>query len=186
MGKPIDNVNQATAKPSQAEPALPGDLNPLGGRAGPVRPRGPTHASGDEVVELVHTVMHQLRSLQYQALRDGPLTLTHMESKVLNYFGRQPGATQSDLVQHSGRDKAQLARLIKGLRERGLLASEADEADRRNLRLTLTAEGQGLLKTLQQQTRKVNAQAVAGLSPAEREQLRGLLQRLRDNLDGGA
>jgi DNA-binding MarR family transcriptional regulator len=160
MGKPIDNVNQPAAKPSVLQ--------------------------GDEVVELVHTVMHQLRSLQYQALRDGPLTLTHMESKVLNYFGRQPGATQSDLVQHSGRDKAQLARLIKGLRERGLLDSEADAADRRNLRLTLTAEGQGLLKTLQQQTRKVNALAVAGLSATEREQLRALLQRLRDNLDGGA
>jgi DNA-binding MarR family transcriptional regulator len=157
MAKPIDNVNQPAAKPSAA--------------------------SGDEVLELVHTVMHQLRSLQYQALRDGPLTLTHMESKVLNYFGRQPGATQSDLVQHSGRDKAQLARLIKGLRERGLLASVADEADRRNLRLTLTAAGHGVLKTLHQQTRKVNAQAIAGLSAAEREQLRALLQRLHDNLD---
>ena len=155
----------------QADPALP------------AKPQTRSETSGDEVLELVHTVMHQLRSQQYQAMRDGPLALTHMESKVLNYFGRLPGATQSDLVQHSGRDKAQLARLIKGLRERGLLASAADAADRRNLRLTLTAEGQGLLKTLQQQTRKVNAQAVSGLSAAEREQLRGLLQRLRDNLD---
>lgn len=157
MGKAIDNVNQPAAKPSAQ--------------------------SGDEVLELVHTVMHQLRSQQYQAMRDGPLALTHMESKVLGYFGRLPGATQSDLVQHSGRDKAQLARLIKGLRERGLLAAEADEADRRNLRLRLTDAGQGLLRTLQQRTRKVNAQAVQGLSRAEHEQLRGLLQRLKDNLE---
>lgn len=175
----------STKKPQspQVGPALPGDMPSQGGRCGPARPRGQAEATGDEVLELVHTVMHQLRSQQYQALRDGPLALTHMESKVLGYFGRQPGATQSDLVQHSGRDKAQLARLIKGLRERGLLAGEADEADRRNLRLTLTPDGQGLLRTLQQQTRKVNAQAVAGLSAVEREQLRSLLQRLRDNLD---
>jgi DNA-binding MarR family transcriptional regulator len=156
MRKTIDNVNQLAAKPSSSV--------------------------GDELLELVHTVMHQLRSQQYQALRDGPLALTHMETKVLGYFGREPGATQSDLVQHSGRDKAQLARLIKGLRERGLLEAEADEADRRNLRLRLTADGQGLLRALQQRTRKLNAQAVAGLSAAEREQLRALLQRLRDNL----
>jgi DNA-binding MarR family transcriptional regulator len=156
MGKQIDNVNQPAGK------SLP--------------------ASGDELLELVHTVMHQVRSQQYQALRDGPLALTHMESKVLGYFGRQPGATQSDLVQHSGRDKAQLARLIKGLRERGLLDAEADEADRRNLRLRLTAEGQGLLRLLQKQTRKVGQQAVAGLSGQERDQLRALLQRLHDNL----
>jgi DNA-binding MarR family transcriptional regulator len=156
MGKQIDNVNQPAGKS--------------------------LHASGDDLLELVHTVMHQVRSQQYQALRDGPLALTHMESKVLGYFGRQPGATQSDLVQHSGRDKAQLARLIKGLRERGLLDAEADEADRRNLRLRLTAEGQGLLRLLQKQTRKVGQQAVAGLSGQERDQLRALLQRLHDNL----
>ncbi|MFO1339729.1 MAG: MarR family transcriptional regulator [Burkholderiaceae bacterium] len=143
-----------------------------------------SQASGDELVELVHTVMHQLRSQQYQALRDSPLAVTHMESKVLGYFGRSPGATQSDLVQHSGRDKAQLARLIKGLRERGLLAAEADEADRRNLRLRLTPEGEGLLRGLKQQSRKLSAQAVSGLSAAERDQLRSLLQRLRDNLGG--
>lgn len=160
MAKAIDNVNQPAEKPTTA-----------GG------------ATGDEVLELVHTVMHQWRSQQYQALRDDPLALTHMESKVLGYFGRLPGATQSDLVLHSGRDKAQLARLIKSLRERGLLAAEADEADRRHLRLRLTAEGQGLLRTLQQRTRKVSALAVQGLSGAEREQLRGLLQRLKDNLD---
>jgi DNA-binding MarR family transcriptional regulator len=145
----------------------------------------PATLEGDELLELVHTVMHQVRAQQYQALRDGPLALTHMESKVLGYFGRHPGATQSDLVQHSGRDKAQLARLIKGLRERGLLDGEADEADRRNLRLSLTTDGRALLRTLLQQTRKVGVQAVAGLSAAEREQLRTLLQRLRDNLDRG-
>jgi hypothetical protein len=36
-----------------------------------------------------------------------------MEGKVLGFFARHPGATQRDLAQHSGRDKAQLARLIK-------------------------------------------------------------------------
>ncbi|MEK8031958.1 MarR family transcriptional regulator [Ideonella sp. DXS29W] len=144
----------------------------------------PPVAPGDDVVELVHTVMHQLRSLQYQALRDGPLSLTHMESKVLGFFGRQPGATQSDLALHSGRDKAQLARLIKGLRERGLLGAVPDEADRRQLRLAPTADGLSLLKALQRQTRHVHAQAVAGLSRDEREQLLALLQRLRDNLSG--
>ncbi|TMH03956.1 MAG: MarR family transcriptional regulator [Betaproteobacteria bacterium] len=88
----------------------------------------------DELMDLVHRVMHQYRSEQYQVLRGGPNDITHMESKVLGYVGRHPGATQSDLARDSGRDKAQLARLIKGLRERGLLAGEADEADRRNVR----------------------------------------------------
>jgi DNA-binding MarR family transcriptional regulator len=134
------------------------------------------------VLELVHSVMHQYRSLQYQALRDGPHQITHMESKVLGYFGRHAGATQSALAQHSGRDKAQLARLIKGLRERGLLDGEEDPADRRSVSLSLTTAGRRVLGTLQQQAERLEAAAVAGLSAAERRQLTALLQRLQANL----
>jgi DNA-binding MarR family transcriptional regulator len=49
-----------------------------------------------------------------------------MEGKVLGYFCRHPGNTQSDLAQHSGRDKAQLTRLIARLKEAGLLEARAD------------------------------------------------------------
>ncbi|MED5622086.1 MarR family winged helix-turn-helix transcriptional regulator [Ideonella sp. BN130291] len=142
-----------------------------------------TMLGDDDVLELVHTVMHQYRSLQYQVLRDGPHDITHMESKVLGFFAHHPDATQSDLVAHSGRDKAQLARLIKGLRERGLLEAQADPADRRNLRLALTVQGEAVQRALRQQGQKVRALAVAGLSDKERAQLAALLQRVKHNLD---
>ena len=136
----------------------------------------------DELMDLVHRVMHQYRSEQYQVLRGGPNDITHMESKVLGYVGRHPGATQSDLARDSGRDKAQLARLIKGLRERGLLTGEADEADRRNVRLALTSEGESVLRLLQQHTRRLATKAVAGIDAAERTQLVALLRRVSANL----
>ena len=139
-------------------------------------------SQGSEVLDLVHRVMHQVRSQQYQVLRDGPADITHMESKVLGFVGRHPGATQSEMAQHSGRDKAQLARLIKGLRERGLLAGQADAADRRSVTLSLTTDGQAVLRSLQQQGRRLNKQATAGLSAAEAKQLVALLQRVRGNL----
>ena len=140
-------------------------------------------APADAVLELVHTVMHQFRSLQYQALRDGPHDITHMESKVLGFFARHAGATQSDLAQHSGRDKAQLARLIKGLRERGLLSAEADDADRRNVRLKLTEAGQASQRALRSQGRKLEARAVAGLSAEQRCELVELLRLVKRNLE---
>jgi DNA-binding MarR family transcriptional regulator len=139
-------------------------------------------AAETEVLELVHSVMHLYRSQQYQVLRNGPHDITHMESKVLNFFGHHPGATQSDLAQHSGRDKAQLARLIKGLRDGGLLNAEVGEADRRSVQLSLTTDGQAVLRSLQQQGRRLNEKAVEGLSPAEVKQLSALLQRVRGNL----
>lgn len=141
--------------------------------------------ASDEVLELVHQVMHQFRSQLFQALRQGAHELTHMESKVLGFFARRPGATQSDLVQHTGRDKAQLARLIKGLRERGLLNAVADETDRRNLRLTPTDEGLAIQRALQRQARELEAQAVTGLAAADKAQLLALLRRVQANLAAG-
>jgi DNA-binding MarR family transcriptional regulator len=139
-------------------------------------------AAPDHPLELIHAVMHQYRSQQYQVLRDGPHDLTHMETKALGFFARHPGATQSALAQDSGRDKAQLARLVKGLRERGLLDAQADEADRRNVRLTPTAQGRAVLDALHGASRHLAAQAVAGMTPEEQQQLAALLQRVRENL----
>ncbi|PXW97629.1 DNA-binding MarR family transcriptional regulator [Sphaerotilus hippei] len=140
----------------------------------------------DAVLDLVHTLMHQVRAQQYQALQGGDAPLTHMEAKVLGFFGRHPGGTQSDLALHSGRDKAQLARLVKGLRERGLLDGEADPADKRNLRLRVSEAGQALLQALNAASHEVSQRAMAGFSAAELAQLQALLRRVRANLDGAA
>lgn len=148
-----------------------------------VNRHGRQDPADDEVLERVHQVMHQFRSRLFQALRQGQHELTHMESKVLGFFVRRPGATQSDLVQHTGRDKAQLARLIKGLRERGLLQGEADAADRRNVRLQPTAEGLAIQRALREQADALEKRAVEGLSEDEKARLIALLQRVQDNLN---
>jgi DNA-binding MarR family transcriptional regulator len=137
----------------------------------------------DAVLELVHTIMHQYKTQQFQALRDGQHELTHMEAKVLSYFGNRPGTTQSDLARHSGRDKAQLTRLITALRERGLLQGEADAADRRNTRLSLTDAGRAIQQAAQREAEILNAQAVRGMSAQQQQALLELLQQVKQNLD---
>jgi DNA-binding MarR family transcriptional regulator len=137
-------------------------------------------AAADDVFEAIHTVMHLYRSAQY---RDGPHDLTHMEVKVLGFFGRHPGATQKDLATHSKRDKGQLARLIGSLKERGLLDGHADEADRRNIRLQLTADGRAAQQVVERQGRRLSELAVANLSGEERRQLLALLAKVRGNLE---
>lgn len=135
------------------------------------------------MLEQVHQLMHRYRARQYQVLRDGPHDITHMESKVLGFFGRHPGGTQSELAAHSGRDKAQLARLIKGLRERGLLEGAEDAQDRRQVRLRPSPAGAKVLELLQQQARHLGQRALAGLDASEQAQLSALLRRVHANLD---
>lgn len=136
----------------------------------------------DDVFESIHAIMHLHRSRQYRELRDSAQVLTHMENKVLGFFARSPGATQSDLVAHSGRDKAQLARLIRGLRDKGLLEAQVDEADRRSTRLKLTSEGHAVHKALHRRGARLSRIAVAGLSDEECRILVSLLHRVRSNL----
>lgn len=142
-------------------------------------------APAEDVLEAIHGLMHLFRTQQYRAVRDAPAGLGHMEGKVLGFFARHPGATQSALVAHSGRDKGQVARLVATLRERGLLEARADEADRRTTRVRLTAEGAALQQALRRQARRLSAAALADFSDAERRQLQAYLARMRANLEAG-
>lgn len=142
-------------------------------------------ARRDAVLELIHAIMHQYRSQQFQALRDGQHELTHMEAKVLAFFGRHPGSTQSELARHSGRDKAQVARLITALRERGLLLGVPDPADRRNTHLSLTEAGKAIQLAAQAEAVKLNVQALRGMNDEQQQVLLGLLMQVKDNLDRG-
>jgi DNA-binding MarR family transcriptional regulator len=135
----------------------------------------------DDPLDLVHQLMHQVRSRQRESLREAG-TLTPMDARVLGFFARRPGATLKDLAEHSGRDKAQLARLIKGLRDQGWLVAEVDPQDRRNQCLTLTPEGQAVHLQLRARMADISRRAVGGLSVAERHQLCELLLRLQAGL----
>ena len=137
----------------------------------------------DEIFETVHALMHLFRGQQYRSLRDGSHELTHMEGKALSFFGRHPGATQTELVAHSARDKGQMGRLISALRERGLLEARLDGADRRIQRLHLTSEGRAIQASVQRQRLRVARLAVAGLNDKERQQLVVLLRRVRSTLE---
>jgi DNA-binding MarR family transcriptional regulator len=136
-----------------------------------------------EVLERVHAIMHLFRSAQQRSLRAGPHDLAHMEIKVLGFFARRPGATQSDLAAHSGRDKAQLARLVRGLRDRGLLAAVTDETDKRSTRLSLSGEGKKMYAALHRHDRALAEVALDGISEEECATLLDLLARVRANLE---
>jgi len=137
----------------------------------------------DDPLETMHAIVHLYRSRQLRGVRSGPHELAHMEMKALGYFARHPGATQSDLVAHSGRDKAQVARLIRALREAQLLEATADAQDRRSTRLSLSAAGEEVFAGVHRQSGELGAVAMAGLSRDEQAQLTALLARVRANLE---
>ena len=142
-----------------------------------------TRHANNEVLDRLHTLMHGLRRHLQEAVREDGEGLGPMEARCLGYFMRHEGATQSDLVQHAGRDKAQIARIVKALHERGLLQSTPDPDDGRCQRVTLTEQGRSMQRTMQLRRQRFERAMLAGFSDSERAQLQAQLDRMLANLD---
>lgn len=137
----------------------------------------------DDVMWIMHMIMHRYRAKQFELLRDGNYDITHMEAKVLSYVGRHPGATQGALSRFMERDKAQLARLIKGLRDKALLSSDIDPQDRRSVLLTLTEAGNHIRTIMKREGQRLTQQGISGLSEEEHQQLLKLVQKVYENFE---
>ena len=142
-----------------------------------------TRQTTTDVLDRIHTLMHGLRRHLQEAARVDGEGLGPMEIRCLGYFMRHDGATQSDLVQHAGRDKAQIARIVKALHERGLLQSTPDPDDGRCQRVTLTEQGRSMQRTMQLRRQRFERAMLAGFSDGERAQLQAQLDRMLANLD---
>ncbi|MBL4803125.1 MAG: MarR family transcriptional regulator [Emcibacter sp.] len=138
---------------------------------------------GDIIAEEIHLLRRLFKTRQYRAYTGVLSDLVYMGGQLLDYIGRYPGATQSDLVVHFHRDKGQVAKLIRGLRERGMVETEVDKADRRSLRLHLTAKGYKTNADVQRERRKVVQLGLVGISDADQKQLVTLLRRVKRNLE---
>jgi DNA-binding MarR family transcriptional regulator len=79
-------------------------------------------------------------------------------------------------------DPSILVTLLNPLEADGYLSRERDPADRRRHVVTLTAAGERQLDNSAQAQREAEDELFAGLTDAQREQLRDLLLTLRDQL----
>ncbi|MGP1718046.1 MAG: MarR family winged helix-turn-helix transcriptional regulator [Methylophilus sp.] len=135
-----------------------------------------------QVFETIHRLMHHFRARQYRFIQESGVDLTHMQHKVLGFFARHPAATLSDMVSYTGKDKAQIARLITEVRSKGLLDATPDASDKRISRLSLTPEGNKVFESLKTSEKELSELAVQGLSEEEYKTLLILLAKIKSNI----
>lgn len=111
----------------------------------------------------------------------GPLHL-----RALCLCLRNPGGTQQQLVQSMGRDKGQIARLIRELEERQFLVRTPDERDRRVWRLAVTPEGEEKCQWFSAIEAQLAMDLFGGLGAKERVQSEQLLTELRARISAVA
>jgi len=123
---------------------------------------------------------YRLRVAQQALFRDFAATVAELSPGrvgILLLIEANPGVTQSRLAQAVSLDRSTMVGVLHVLEGRGLLERRRGE-DRRTNGLWLTAEGRGLVVKLKRRIQQHERRVAARLTPVEREQLIGLLEKL--------
>lgn len=120
------------------------------------------------------------------ALNEGLLasSFSLTECRLLYELAHRPGVTASELGRDLGLDPGYLSRLLRGLRERGLVASAAAAGDARRQELSLTETGAQSFAPLEQRSRAEVAAVLAPLGEAEQVRLLAAMRTI-ESLIGG-
>lgn len=126
----------------------------------------------------------------YRALRIDFLKLTKQAGYeltpeqyfVLNKLFHTPGQSQSDLASELN-DRANVTRGLEILQRKKLVRRLPDSVDRRKIRVSLTDQGEEVLRMLNGAIEKRRKVVYAGLSSKDLGSLKRILDRLESNLD---
>lgn len=139
----------------------------------------PSPSVNEDVLEQLSALMFAFRSEMRREMQAAGHAFNGMEVRMFMRIAAHPGSAASDLVRDSGRDKAQVTRLIQQLEQAGLVRREPDAEDRRVQRLFVTEQGEQLHRELRRQRKAVARRLLGNLDEAEQAQLGRLLARMR-------
>jgi DNA-binding MarR family transcriptional regulator len=123
---------------------------------------------------------YRLRLAQQALFRDFAATVVELSPGrvgILLLIEANPGVTQSRLAQAVSLERSTMVGVLHGLEGRGLVERRRGE-DRRTNGLWLTSGGRGLMGKLKRRIQQHERRVAARLTPTEREQLIGLLEKL--------
>ena len=103
--------------------------------------------------------------------------ITPIQYAILRMVHEKPGIDQVGLARRIALDTSTTALTAARLDTKGLINRKVADSDRRQLQLTLTAEGQTLLSNLVSGVHRMREQLLDALDPAEQEVFMALLQK---------
>ncbi|MBI4306112.1 MAG: MarR family transcriptional regulator [Chloroflexi bacterium] len=111
------------------------------------------------------------------------LGLSVPQFRALNYLGRRPGTSLSELAEFLGLTPPSASKLVQKLVSYKVVARRVGQ-DRRRVRLTLTARGRAALDAARAETRQKLAESLEALSRKELVKLSASLRRLAEAFSG--
>jgi DNA-binding MarR family transcriptional regulator len=106
------------------------------------------------------------------------LDLTSMQFAALVKLHELKAVSQTELGRLTGMDRATLSGVVARLKRRNLVLYKPDPLDKRSRIIALTPGGESVLAEAMQRIGRVTDQTLEPIEPAERENLRSILQKM--------
>ncbi|MFK7606466.1 MULTISPECIES: MarR family transcriptional regulator [unclassified Pseudomonas] len=107
-----------------------------------------------------------------------PYGITAAQFKVLIIMAQFAVDTPAELCRHLSLDSGAMTRMLDRLEQKNLLVRQRSEADRRQVRLVLTEDGQALANLLPQIGADAMNQLAGDISPEELKSLEQILKKI--------
>ena len=107
-----------------------------------------------------------------------PYGITAAQFKVLIIMAQFDVDTPAELCRHLSLDSGSMTRMLDRLEQKGLLVRQRSEADRRQIRLVLSDDGQALAGLLPQIGADAMNQLAGAISPQELQSLEQILKKI--------
>jgi DNA-binding MarR family transcriptional regulator len=121
------------------------------------------------------------RDLQ-DRFRQAGIKMGAEEWAVLLLLWQEDGQTPGALALRSVKDQTTLTRLLDGMERKGLVNRTPDVDDRRRVRVSLTAKGQGMQATLVPLAAGLIEQSQRGISVEDLQTTRRVLRQMTENM----
>lgn len=134
--------------------------------------------SSDVLVDELFATTQKLRVFVDGRLREHGASVARLRTLRVLALAGEP-VRMRDLAEHVGNAPRTTTTIVDSLERDGLVERVRHPTDRRAFLLTLTEEGARRHREAEELDRAALATATGALTPAEREQLRALLARIR-------
>jgi len=101
---------------------------------------------------------------------------------VLFHLNREDGLSHAELAERMHLQPATVTKMITRMEKRGLVTRQPDPDDKRISRVYMTEQGRIAYGAAHEVFTQLSGEIFAGFDEQEREQLRDMLFRVRDNL----
>ena len=132
------------------------------------------------MIYLLARIFYAMRQRSEDALK--PHNVTPMQFTILNSLRTWDGLSSAELSRRFGVTPQTMGEMIGNLERRALIARVQDPANRRALRLSLTAAGGRLLAACEGAMKAVEEEMFEDMSPRDLEALRGRMLGLHNHL----